>query len=76
MSKLYLLKRMNDIDWDEYIGFVIAADTETEARDLAAQEAADEGEKVWGSQLECSCTLLAISTKHEKGIVLGSFNAG
>ena len=76
MSKLYLLKRMDSVGYDEYDGFVVAADTETEARDFAAKESADEGAGVWNSQLDCSCTLLALSSKHSKGIVLGSFNAG
>ena len=76
MSKLYLLKRMDRVGYDEFDGFVISADTETEARDFAIQEAADEGDEVWSSQLDVSCTLLALNTKHDKGIVLGSFNAG
>lgn len=75
--KLYLLTRNDKTGYDEYLGYVIAADNETQARDIAAANAADEGVEVWNSQLDCNVTLLAInSTKREAGIVLESFNAG
>lgn len=75
--KLYLLTRNDKTGYDEYLGYVIAADTETQARDIAAANAADEGAEVWNSQLDCNVTLLALnSTKREAGIVLDSFNAG
>lgn len=75
--KLYLLKRTDGTGYDEYYAYVIAAENETQAREIAAGNAADEGEAVWHSQLDCSVTLLALnSTRREAGIVLDSFNAG
>ena len=71
---IYLLERTGRVGYDEYDGFVIAADTETEARSLC--DSGDEGD-IWGNQLDVSCTLIGEASENwERGIVLGSFNAG
>jgi len=71
---IYLLERTGRVGYDEYEGFVIAADNETEARSLC--DSADEGD-IWGNQLDVTCTLIGIANDGvAKGIVLGSFNAG
>lgn len=74
--KLYLLRRMDSVGYDEYIGFVVSADNETEAREIASEQFADEGKDKWHSQLDVSATLIALNSTQPKGIVLESFNAG
>lgn len=73
MSKLYLLKRINRLGYDEYDGFLISADSESEARSLCKY--ADEGD-IWGDSSEVSCKEVAPYTEEPKGIVLERFNAG
>jgi hypothetical protein len=71
---IYLLERVGRVGYDEYDGFVIAATSETEARNLC--DSADEGD-IWDNQLDVTCTLVGTASEDtEKGIILGSFNAG
>jgi hypothetical protein len=74
--KLWLITRIDkeDIGWDEYIGFVVAAENETEARGLITRSA-DEGD-IWNSQLKTICREIAPQTSEPAGIVLDSFRAG
>lgn len=74
--KLWLLNRTDNIGYDEYAGYVIAAETENEARLIAAVNHADEGSEVWEGQLTCTAECIADATNREAGIILESFNAG
>lgn len=74
--KLWLLNRTDSIGYDEYTGYVIASETENEARLIAAQNHADEGGEVWEGQLTCTVECIALETNQGVGIVLESFNAG
>lgn len=60
-NRLYLLKRHKDqVDWEEYYGFVVRATTPSHARELAAAEAYSESVE-WAAWLDpkaTSCTLL------------------
>lgn len=76
MGKIWLLEREDDIGWDEFRGFVIAANTEGEARDIAALNHADEVPETWQGQLTCTVRCIADNTDEPNGIVLESFNAG
>jgi hypothetical protein len=70
--KLWLIERpVSAIGYDEYCGFVIRAETEAAAREIAANESADEGRDVW---FQCKCSDL--TQEGEPGVVLDSFNAG
>ena len=76
MNKLYLVNRTIGYlpDYDVYGGFVISADSEQEARDIASSASADEGGDVWQDpQLEFK--VIADTTTEPTGIVLGDFNA-
>jgi len=75
MNNLYLIKRKDEIGWDEYCGFVISAKTPREARQTASHRACDEGFETWLSSDLSSCQ--KIGTTHRRpGILLDSFNAG
>ncbi len=71
--KIYLLKAVNRVGYDEYDGFVVAAENETEARQIANDNSADDC-RIWNDPLKVRCERL----KHTlaKGLILGSFNAG
>ena len=72
--KLYLLTRLDEIDYDEYTGFVIAAETSDEAKGLAIEaEDNDEGEE---HEWECVCISKTVEPDIKLGIILESFSAG
>ena len=75
---LYLVERTDKVTWDEYDSFVIAANTPQVARNIAA----DAGSSTYGPKptawLE-TATVQFLGTAApdvERGVVLGSFNAG
>ena len=77
MKVWHLWARVNT-SYDSYDGFVVIAETETEARRYAQKKIADEKDidaYFWLNSDCSSCTYLA-QTNHAEGIVLASFNAG
>ncbi len=83
--KLYKITRIGVTDWDEYFGFVIAAQDESEARDIAATEGSyahgeiDLGHraKIWLDPAQSKIQLLADKCEITKPeIVLDSYLAG
>lgn len=76
--KLWLLKRPEDCcgwdrcGWDEARGFVVRAETEAEARALAAKERGDEPESVWLVDADVT----ELKAKGSAGVILCDFNAG
>jgi hypothetical protein len=75
---IYLLKRTSDgIGYDEFDGFVVYAESEEYARNIAARHKGDEGSGVWTDPQKSTCAAIGSTTnKVEAGLVLGSFNAG
>ncbi len=73
MLNLYRLEREGGIGFDEVKGFVIAAESESQARDIAMSRAADEGPSIWR---EIYCEFIGTTTTLSEGVVLGSFNPG
>ena len=79
--KLYILlaipealSKFPDWDYDCYFGHVIEAQDEDQARQLAAEVAADEGKEGWLSPAITSCEELRVTgTAH---IILSDFHAG
>ena len=81
--KLYLLKRRGSIGYDEYASFVVRAESEDEARRIAADacgfskyreipDAEDFKDAVYST-----CKVLkSEGVEGEAGVILGSFNAG
>lgn len=71
--KVWVLERLDGPGWDENEGFVIVAPTPGSARKLAAEQASDEGQKVWLDAEHSTCKM--ITTKRAR-VVLRAFNAG
>jgi hypothetical protein len=80
-TRLWLLRRIKGEPYDEYLGFVVRADNETNAREHAARQAADreeytsivEAEAVWCDPAVTTCVLL--DRDGPEGVILGDFNA-
>ena len=73
---LYCISRQGVWEYDEYDGFIVAAETEASARAFCNAMPGDEG-RIWEDDTKTTCEY--IGTAHENvksGIVLGSFNAG
>ncbi len=70
--KLWRLQR--DGGYDENHGFIIRAATEKEAREMAAQDAFDEGPAVWLDPAATTCERLMVAG--EPGIILVDYLAG
>ena len=63
---IYLLIRQDHVEYDEYDGLVIAADSEEQAREMAIDEYWEENTPFTCSEVE----------DQYRGVVLESFNAG
>ena len=71
---VYLLERAGDIGYDEAAGFVVAASTEADAREQAAERAGNEGGDTWLMPSLSTCE--AIGPARQSGVILRSFRAG
>lgn len=59
--------------YDKAFGFVVRAETEERARELAAKEKGDEGKEAWlNSQFSCCEELKEMG---EEGIIISDFHA-
>ncbi len=70
--RIYCLEVIENQGWDTYLGFVVIADTPTEARQLADGVGYSEG---WLFPTSTTCKHIG-NSKNKKGVVLGSFQAG
>ena len=75
--KLWLIRRMEHVGYDEYDAKVIAAHSEEGVRGLAAINTGDEGKDAWLNSGRSMITEvgLARDPEHEQ-VILESFNAG
>ena len=88
MMNLYLIERfhVDDCpDYDEFAGFVIAAETEWVARRIAADRSSGEGREIWlgfapddGNYYKpvSSIKLIASDVSLPEGVVLADYRAG
>jgi hypothetical protein len=74
---LYLVKQGNFV-YDNYIGFVVAAETSLGARMLCAKHDSFIGEpnKFWLDHDDVVCSHIGTAVATEPGIVLDSYNRG
>lgn len=76
--KLYIVKRIGDTDWDQYEGFVVAANSPAEARKLCADVIKgnynNSDAKTWSDPEQTTCKVLKPGL--EPRIVLDSYKAG
>lgn len=80
---LYLLRNKKPITYDCYDSFLIEANSEEDAREIAQKAGADEIRKggdrnfpFWTDEENSSCVLLSELKTKPGEIVLSSFNAG
>lgn len=82
--KLYLIRRKwNDVEYDEYIGYVVSAESAEEAERFHPTEdikhitplGEEERNMSWPLERETTCVLLGTSSV-PKGVVFTSFKAG
>ena len=77
---LYLLTQEDNRDWDTYDSVVVCAETEDKARNINPDYSEEWGKTFssWASAPELvKVKLIGIAIEGlEKGVVLGSFNAG
>lgn len=73
--KLYYIRPIRDwTPWyDTADGFIVRAESEEEARQLASSDAGCEGEKVWLDPKETVCEVLSDAGKSK--IIIRSFHA-
>ena len=70
--KIYLLRRKDNIGYDEYDSKVIVADSEQRARKLANEFVGDEG-TIWDNPKFVTCEEVDNTLE---GVLITSFNAG
>jgi hypothetical protein len=70
--RIFLLKRVESVDWGEYAGKVIVAKSEVRAREIANLSVGDEGH-IWDDPQKVSCVVV---DKTVEGVVLEDFKAG
>ena len=75
MSKLYLVKRNDSVGYDEYDSYVVVAKNPLSARNICADNSADEPREIWLSD-STTTEYLGNAINKETRIVIESFNAG
>lgn len=73
--KIYTIETGQSRGYDIYLGHVIVANDEAEVRQLAKNESADEGGKIWDSAKVTECGDYTCD-RTEPFILLSDFNAG
>lgn len=72
--KLYHIKRLDRVYYDEFDSFVVRAEDETAARKLAASKEDIDSKESWLDERLSDCTEL--TSEGDATIILGSYNAG
>jgi hypothetical protein len=70
---IYLLKRLDPVDYDEFDSKVVVAESEEDARLIAGEETGDEGQ-VWHNPKYVSCEV--VDPAQGARVVCASFIAG
>ncbi len=77
---IFELSRIGATSWDEVLGFVIVAESEEVAREIASTSAVCEGARTWTDPARSECEMIGYATRAESNmgnrIVLRSFKAG
>ena len=73
--KIFLLRRIDQVGYDEYDALVVVAGTEDEAREMVNNTAGGYRYSAdWTDRTNVEC--MVINSKTKPGIILDSFNAG
>ena len=72
--KIWILKRKKGqkIGWDEYLGFIVRADTAKQAREIALKEYGRGGHEY---EIE-TMTVREVKVAGKANVIMDSFNAG
>lgn len=73
---IYLIKRIDEIGYDENAGHVVLANSIKEARLLASRRTGDEGSKIWLDALRTKITKVGTTDYKTQRIILSDFRAG
>jgi hypothetical protein len=74
---IYKVDRIGHTDYDEYDGFIVAAQTARQARQFAAVQAGHYERAVWTSPRDATIRKIGSAADGvEAGVILGSFKAG
>lgn len=70
---IYLVKSIENVDWDDYAGFVVVATDEKGARVLCSEEDPD---GIWEDPRLSSCDLLGTAIKNTAKILMEDYKSG
>ena len=70
---VFKVNRIGRVGYDQNIGVVVCAWTETEAREMAAENCGAEGRGPWVDPAYSTCTPIS---GNDRGVVLTSFRVG
>lgn len=73
---LYLLKRTDEVDYDEYDSCLIRADSEQVARAIANQKCNSPWDSHESFLLASKSTCEIVTAKGNEGVIISSYNAG
>ena len=71
--RLYILKRIYEVDWDENNAKIVRAINPNRARTLANLNVGDEG-YIWGDPAKVTCKPIRVTGK--EGVVITDFKNG
>lgn len=74
-TNIYLIARLDHVDYDEYDSFVIIAESEQRVREIALDAASGANELSWISPINSKVEKIGTSDGTEEEVILGSFNA-
>jgi hypothetical protein len=70
---IYLVKRNDQVGFDEFDAFVVTAEDKSSAKEFARKQVSCGG---WPTNAGISVKLVGHSSSKEKRLILASFNAG
>lgn len=77
MMLIWLVKQVNQPSYDEVAGFVIRADTEKRAREIASDNGLCEGRHTWKEPLLSTCTIIGVANIYDpEAMLLRDFRPG
>ena len=59
--KVFKLTRKGPVNWDENVSITVIAHAASEARNIAAEAAADEGPEVWTDKSKSRCEMILLT---------------
>ncbi len=73
---LYLIERADEVGWDEFAAFVIAAKSPDELPEIVKEACSQEPYPTYTSQWKEPVVIGTAAEGVKKGVVLSDFNAG